>query len=98
MQFDFIKRWVQEKPTNHNSNWKYYNLSGVYFLMKNNECIYIGQSINMLNRLNQHRYQKDYDYALCYLLDKNNWSYIDKVERELIKHIKPILNKSHNGR
>jgi hypothetical protein len=94
MEFDFTKRWIQKKPLYHSSDWKYFRKSGIYFLMKNNQCIYIGQSTNILSRLNQHRYSKDYDYALCYELDSYNWTYINKVEKSLIKYFKPILNKN----
>jgi hypothetical protein len=95
MEFKYIRRWVQKKIDYSNSYLNRLEISGIYFLMKDHKCVYIGQSKNIFVRLNKHRYSKDYDYSLIYQLDANNWSYIDKVEKKLIRELQPILNINH---
>ena len=41
---------------------------GIYFLYKGNEVVYVGQSVNIENRIQEHRGSKDFDsynYVLC---------------------------------
>ena len=64
---------------------------GVYFLFNENEIVYIGQSINILNRVGTHTQSKTF----------NSWNYIscsreelNDLEAELIIQHKPVLNSS----
>lgn len=62
---------------------------GVYFLIKNNEIIYVGQSVNVFSRVGQHRYLKDFDgfkYINCKKLE------LDILESVYIHFLNPKLN------
>ncbi len=60
----------------------------VYFLIKNNVVIYIGQS-QSIARLGQHRKDKDYDTFAWIISNKHFY----EAENALIHHFKPIHNK-----
>lgn len=70
---------------------KYENISkqGIYFLISNrNESlrpnVYIGETENILIRLKQHdNPQKEWDYAICFISDKNN---LNKAHYKFLEH------------
>ena len=64
----------------------------VYFLMKDNELVYIGMSNgNLLSRLNSHIKDKDFDSVLykTVLIETS----LSKIEKNLITKYRPKLNK-----
>ena len=64
-------------------------LVGVYFLVKDDEIIYVGQSRTVLTRIHTHKADKDFDSA--YLLPTPGYM-LDMVEGALIRHLSPRLN------
>ena len=65
----------------------------VYFLVKNNEVIYVGQTKNGIMRPYQHKYDKDFDTIYIKYCDKDN---LDYLEDFYIKKYNPIYNKVLN--
>lgn len=68
---------------------------GIYFLIKDEKIVYVGQSINIQNRVQQHRMIKDFDrftYVECKAED------LSKIEAMYINKLKPILNYNLAGR
>lgn len=63
--------------------------AGVYFLYKNDDIIYIGQSVNVMARVGQH-VDKDFDNVKIICCDKQN---LNDVEAFFIDLFKPRLNK-----
>lgn len=64
----------------------------VYFLMKDNELVYIGMSNgNLLGRLNSHIKSKNFDYVLYKTVLRE--SSLGKIEKRLITKYRPKLNK-----
>lgn len=61
----------------------------VYFLLKSNEVIYIGAT-ETVSRVAQHRKEKDFD-TIVFMPCKQSIHFA--LERALIKHFKPPLNK-----
>ena len=63
----------------------------VYILIKENEVVYVGQSVNLLQRLAQHR-EKDFDAAYYLPIPITD---LIKTEKALIQDFNPPLNKTH---
>jgi excinuclease UvrABC nuclease subunit len=73
---------------------------GLYFLVKNNEIIYIGQSTNISARLDSHTIKnhsyKDYDKVFIYeCLDAAERT---ALEEYYIEKFKPRYNSNNNSR
>ena len=68
-----------------------FDFCGVYFLLKRYEIVYVGQSLNVFNRIQQHRKDKDFDRFAWVNVDQ---SLLDAVERMYIHLFKPPLNIS----
>lgn len=77
------------------------NISGVYFVVDLSEIYYIGQSINIRERLLKHSKrsifkwlsQREYHDTLSVAwLEVGNISLLDSLEQVLINHFKPQLN------
>ena len=66
---------------------------GVYFLFNKDNLIYIGQSINIFRRLNQHIKNKNFDSYSFIKCDTDSEA-ID-LEKMLIKKYRPTLNIQH---
>ena len=72
------------------------NSSGVYVLYgENDECLYVGMSLNMEARLDQHRTAIEFRRSETFLF---NPCELREREREMIQRLRPKLNKAHNGR
>ena len=68
-------------------------LIGIYFLYKNEQLVYIGQSTDILLRIRNHFKEKDFDnysYFECEI------SKLNQVERLFIEKYTPLLNKCLN--
>ncbi len=68
-------------------------ISGIYFLFRGDDLVYIGQSINVLGRVTAHTSDKDFD----------SFAYLPCPEKELlavealyINEFKPLLNGRAN--
>jgi hypothetical protein len=71
-------------------------LSGVYFLCKGDDIVYVGQSKNVAARIGGHLAHKEFDRVFCLRVPLGD---LDYVEGEFIRAIKPALNgRSSNGR
>lgn len=57
-QSDFSLAEEAELASN---SFKYKNIIGVYFLIKDSKVVYIGQSINIVNRISTHANNHDFD-------------------------------------
>lgn len=66
------------------------NVSGIYFLCKNKKILYIGQTVNIHNRLSQHLKNKEFEDVFFVPVHR---MFLDEVERSLINHFAPPLNK-----
>ena len=69
------------------------SLCGIYFLIKNKEVVYVGQTTNFHQRIGAHN-GKDYDSYCFVKVEKNK---LDKAEIENIMLYKPIYNKQLNS-
>lgn len=61
----------------------------IYFLIKNNEVIYVGQSRNINQRMSQHNLDSDYTH---YYITENRNEDIRKLESQYIKKFSPKDN------
>jgi hypothetical protein len=66
-------------------------ICGVYFLVKNEEVIYVGKSIDLLTRVVSHVKTKDFDSFALIQCDEHM---LDFEETKYILHYRPIQNKS----
>jgi len=64
---------------------------GIYFLIKNEEVVYVGQTINGVSRIKQHKQDKDFDHYYFKQCQKNN---LNKNEARYISIYNPKYNKS----
>jgi len=69
-------------------------LSRVYFLLKNNVVVYVGQTINLSSRENSHKSNKDFDAVSFLCVDP---SIANDIEANYIVRFKPIGNISLPG-
>lgn len=65
------------------------NTTGVYFLMKDKQIVYVGKTENGISRIFAHK-DKDFD---SYSFFKTEKSQLDWIESVNIIHYKPIYNK-----
>jgi len=71
-------------------------LCGIYFLCRNNEIQYIGQSIDVVNRTSNHRRNKIIPFnRIMFLACEENQ--LDNIEASLIRAAKPPYNGRCNG-
>jgi hypothetical protein len=68
------------------SKWK--RATGVYFLVKGDKVVYVGQSVNVYSRIAQHQ-DKDFDRFAFVACDKG---LLDNLESLYIHVLKPELN------
>lgn len=66
-------------------------IRGIYYLFNKWELVYIGQSENIIRRINQH-IDKDFDEFSYIEIDRNIW--LDDIEKDEIRKYKPRLNKN----
>jgi hypothetical protein len=66
--------------------------SGIYFLVSDGEVIYVGQSVNVSSRVNEHARTKDFEAAFFLPWPGDD---LDRVESALIRALKPSLNGQH---
>lgn len=66
--------------------------SYVYFLCDGDECVYVGQAINLTRRVFQHSKAKDFGDVYYIEAGENPF----EVERAWIKRLRPTLNRQYN--
>ena len=73
--------------------------SYIYFLLKNDEVVYVGQTIVSPEvRINQHIKEKDFDSYSSFLLPVGmSFNEINKIEAENIIRFEPFYNSSFPG-
>lgn len=62
---------------------------GVYFLIRGNEIVYVGQSVNVPSRINQHRKDKRFDRAVYVPCTRQR---VSALERHWIERLDPEYN------
>lgn len=64
----------------------------IYFLIRDGEIAYVGQSEAVLARIHSHRAEKSFDVAMCLRVINRNPSWVRRAERALINCLQPPLN------
>ena len=64
----------------------------IYFLIDNDICVYIGQTLNLESRINTHK--KDKIFNLVYVHEPKQKDRIDELELDLIEIFHPKYNKT----
>lgn len=70
-------------------------ISGVYFLCSNEKVVYIGQSVNVANRVGTHFGFKTFDAVLFLRVPKSDLNY---VEGAFIRALQPKYNWTKDGK
>jgi hypothetical protein len=66
---------------------------GIYFLIKDNEIVYVGKSKRISYRLNDHKRVKDFNRVFFIECNEED---LDEVERTYIRKFLPKLNIANN--
>lgn len=66
-------------------------ISCIYFLVLKNEVVYVGQSVSLPARIEQHRGTKEFDSVLYFQYPEYA---LDSLESAFIRHLKPKYNRS----
>lgn len=97
-----IARGIKEKtPDSHFPKNKgkclvkdFFNVSGVYFLYKDNVIVYVGESGCIFGRIKQHMDDKDFDRFTYKIIDTVEMRKVE--ERKFIRKHRPKYNTIHN--
>lgn len=87
-----LSRHLQHLPLNSAT---YANVSGIYFLCKENKVVYVGQSTQVAQRVGNHICCKEFDYIYYIRCPKSE---LDYLETRLIEAIRPKYNFNKNGK
>ena len=71
------------------------NFAGVYFLCRDREVVYVGQSKVVAGRVGAHLGQKTFDFAFCMRVPESDLNY---VEGQFISALQPEYNVGKHGR
>lgn len=66
----------------------------IYFLVSENQIVYVGQSTNLFSRLMSHRADKKFDRVLFFKYPREG---LTEVENAFIRFLKPKYNVSQNA-
>jgi len=69
------------------------SVTGIYFLIKDEKIVYVGQSTNIFSRVGTHKIDKDFDKAVYFECPSTE---LDDLEYELINILQPKYNKTGN--
>ena len=83
--------FMQEEIVAASTNWD--PISGVYFLIKDQKVVYVGQSVNVYSRITQHANKKFEKFAVIPCAKES----LDVLESLYIHLFKPELNGSRYG-
>lgn len=80
-----------EEILSHKRDKKNYQVSGIYYLIKGDEIVYVGQARNIFSRISTHimEKEKDFDYCTVISIPYENLSEVET--EEIFKH-RPIYN------
>ena len=97
---DYLKLYQNRlqlpKQTGLEYDYCYYRKKGIYFLMNNNEVVYVGMSnYSIHNRLNEHIKTKKFDNV--FFIDLKNSNTLDVAEYVYINIFNPKYNKIHKN-
>lgn len=67
---------------------------GVYFLIKDNEIVYIGKSVDLRKRLGTHK--RRIDFNRVFIIPHTGKDWLIDIEITYIKKFQPILNQCVN--
>lgn len=82
------RRLLREQEIVAHTN-RYERCCGVYFLVENGAVVYVGQSVNVPSRVDQHRKQKKFD---AYAWVRCDEAHLDALESLYIHVLRPNLN------
>lgn len=68
--------------------------TGVYFLIKDDSVVYVGQSVSVFGRIGQHQNNKDFDSIAWIPCEQEK---LDQLESLYIHLLTPILNGNLNN-
>ena len=73
-------------------------VNGIYFLILNDEIVYIGSSSNCTHRLSTHRRERNIVFNRYHVLNKPSTKgrYLVSLEAAYIRHYKPRFNRTFN--
>lgn len=71
-----------------------FKISGIYFLLRRNKIVYIGRTINLINRIYQHS-EKNFDSIR---IIKCNIDRLEHYEIRLIRYFQPKYNQMYTDR
>lgn len=71
------------------TNARHLLTSGIYFLIKDQKIIYVGQSISVLSRIKDHQNHRDFDHFTCIPCPKEH---LDMLESLYIHFLRPEQN------
>jgi len=97
-----IQKELREKRNSNFSNGAFpvsdfFGISGIYFLFRDNEVVYVGESICIFSRLSQHFKSTEKEFtSFKYEKFEGNATERKKKEAKYIKKYRPILNFTHN--
>lgn len=69
-------------------------IPGIYFLVKGDEIVYVGQSVNPIARVNSHQQGKGFERAYLLPVPRDR---LDEVEAAFIRLFRPKLNGRHSS-
>lgn len=73
------------------------SLRGIYFLYNGTTLVYIGQAINLHQRINEHIRTKTKEFDSYRFIEINGNIDLDRLEEEFIKKYRPIHNVRFNS-
>mgnify|MGYP002398217192 CR=1 FL=1 len=93
---NFIKNKDKIKESRIEVDWMY-NISGVYFLFKDDNLIYIGESSCIIRRISEHITNgvMTFNYFKIFQIEPNSDAR-KEIEKRMIKKHNPICNLQHN--
>lgn len=86
----------EQKQIINMSQYVNFKIQGIYFLIHNNEIVYIGQTVNLLTRMSNHHILKNEKCKISFLQVENEGD-LDVVECFYIRKFKPKLNRDKKG-
>lgn len=72
-------------------------ITGIYFLCKNKQIVYIGKSINIISRISTHSQVMEGEFDSVFYIEVPE-CYIHEIEQELIHSFDPKLNNGFGAR
>ena len=91
---DFVPDEIQDMPGLKQIPIGEY-LPSVYFLCKEGNIVYIGQSVNPSMRVAQHSESKEFDAVYAIHVPRDS---LNRVEGALIRHLQPPLNGRNSNK